>query len=146
MFNSFVILCVCFINHLTSESFVLHPAFHQSSNINGVSLDLQACRKSEISKPLQYTLTNKTIIHFDVVFFLFDSFKIYGLNFPLLPCTSPESFSKILFSDYSNVMHSQTSTNTHVQFCVSGDLMSVIQAIVLPVIKDVMPVCLFLVG
>lgn len=52
----------------------------------------------------------------------------------------------MLFSDYCSVMPSWSSTNTCVQFCVSGDLMSAIQMIVLPVIKDVMPVCLVLVG
>lgn len=47
MFNSFVIACVRFVKQPASASFLLHPAFHQSSDVNGVSLDLQACRKSE---------------------------------------------------------------------------------------------------
>lgn len=103
MFNSFVILCVCFKKQTTIRDFSL-AAFHQSSNVNGISLDLQACRKSEKIKLLSYILTNQTIIHFDGFFFPFDSFKIFVLNFPLLP--SLEYVSKILFSDYSTVMHS----------------------------------------
>ena len=100
MFNSFVILCVCFINQLTLESFVLHPAFHQSSNVNGVSLDLQACRKSEIIKPLQYTLTNQTIIRFDGVFFPFKVQQVRVFQFlhlyflvPFRSCRSGLVFS-----------------------------------------------------
>lgn len=40
----------------------------------------------------------------------------------------------------------RTSTPTPVQFYISGDLMRTVEMIVLAVIKDVMPVCLFLVG
>lgn len=142
MFNSFVIPCVHFIKQPASQSLLLHPAFHQRTNILMELLWL--CRN-------QKTKNQITVIQFDKsnhcnFFFSFDHSRFMFLIYPCSHAHPQDKYVNILFCDYSKAIRFFTITNSYVQFCVSGDVMGALQMIFLSVIKYVMPVCLFLVG